>query len=206
MSADRALTAPLRVLVVDDDPVRAGLLEERLADAGYAVVAAIPSAAGLLAHIERERPDVVLIDLASPERDVLESLAVVDRHNPRPVVMFAERDDPSWIEQALRAGVCTYMVGRIDPERVRPIIDLALAQFRALRGLRQELSDTRAELETRKLVERAKGLVMARHGLSEAEAHRLLTRLAMDRNQRLAEVARAVVDALAPPERGGKGP
>ncbi len=195
----------VRVMLVDDHRDRAHRVEETLWENGYQVVAVIPSAAGLLYQIEQHSPDVVLIDLESPDRDVLESLSIVSRHNPRPVVMFSEQDDPDYINEAVHAGISTYLLGGINPDQVKPVIDVALAQFRSFQSLRDELDSTRTQLQDRKLIEQAKGLLMAHRRISEPEAHRLLNRLAMDSNQRLVEVAETVLATLST-RSGGKNP
>lgn len=186
-----------RVMLVDDQPERAALVEARLTEAGFSVLSNIPSAAGLLYQIEQQQPDVILIDLESPDRDVLESLAVVNDHNPTAVVMFTREDDPSYIEQAVAAGISTYLLGDIDPEQVKPLIDVAMAQFKSYQTLRSRLDLAVSRYEQRKLVEQAKGLLMAHRGLGEDEAHRVLTKLAMDANQRLEDVARTVLATLS---------
>ena len=140
---------------------------------------------------------MVLIDLESPDRDVLESLAIISHHNPTPVVMFTQQDDPDYIRQAVTAGISTYLVGGINPDQVKPIIDVAIAQFRAFQSLRDELHSTRAQLEERKLIEQANWLLMAHQKIGENEAHRLLTKLAMDTNQRLPAVAKTVLATLS---------
>jgi len=188
----------VRVMLVDDNPARAAMVEERLWGCGFEVSLVIPSAAGLLFQIERIRPDVVLIDLESPDRDVLESLAIISHHNPTPVVMFTQEDDPDYIRQAVTAGISTYLMGGINPDQVKPIIDVAIAQFRAVQSLRDELHSTRVQLEERKLIEQAKGLLMAHQKIGEDDAHRLLTKLAMDTNQRLPAVAKTVLATLSP--------
>ena len=191
-------------MLVDDNPTRAQLVEERLWSSGYNVVAVIPSATGLLFQIEQHSPDVVLIDLESPDRDVLESLAIVNVHNPRPVVMFTEQEDPEYINQAVTAGISTYLVGGIDPEHVKPVIDVAIAQFKSFQSLRNQLNSTMTQLEDRKIIEQAKGLLMAFQKLSEEDAHKLLNKLAMDNNQRLPDVARTVLATLSPKGKGNK--
>lgn len=191
-------------MLVDDNPQRAALVEEKLWACGYEVVAVIPSATGLLFQIEQHSPDVVLIDLESPDRDVIESLAIVNHHNPRPVVMFTEQEDPEYINQAVNAGISTYLVGGINPEYVKPVIDVAIAQFRSFQSLRDQLNTTRLQLEDRKLIEQAKGLLMAYRKVGEDEAHRLLTKLAMDNNQRLPDVAKTVLATLSPKGKGTK--
>lgn len=186
----------IRVMLIDDNPDRAVMVEERLWSSGFEVSLVIPSATGLLFQIEQVRPDVVLIDLESPDRDVLESLSIINHHNPTPVVMFTQQDDPEFIDQAVSAGISTYLVGGINPDQVKPIIDVAMAQFKAFQSLRSELDSTRAQLEDRKLIEQAKGLLMAHRKLTEEEAHRLLTKLAMDTNQKLPAVATTILATL----------
>jgi response regulator NasT len=200
MTAPAARSA--RVMLVDDDPGRARVVEERLWACGYEVVAVTGSAADLLLQIDRHLPDLILMDLASPDRDVLESLSIVTRHNPRPVVMFTQQDDPAYIELAVEAGISTYLVGDIDPALVKPVIDVAMAQFRSFQRLRDELDSTRTELEERKVIEQAKGLLMAYRKVAEDDAHRMMTRLAMDTNRRLPDVARELLASLSRPGAG----
>lgn len=189
--------APIRVMLVDDHADRAQRVEEHLQAAGFDVLSIISSAAGLLYQIEQQRPDVVIIDLQSPDRDVLESLAIVNHHNPTAMVMFANEEDPHYIREAFAAGISTYLTEGLNPARVRPIIEVAMAQFRAFQNLRNELHSARTELEDRTLIEKAKGLLMAQKRISENEAHQLLTKMAMDNNQRLRNVARTVVATLS---------
>lgn len=189
--------APIRVMLVDDHPSRAQLVEEHLKAAGFEVLSVISSATGLLFQIEQHRPDVVLIDLQSPDRDVLESLAIVNRHSPTAMVMFAEEDDPDYIRQAVEAGISTYLMEGINPAKVKPVIEVAMAQFKSFQELRQELDTARTQLQDRTLIEKAKGLLMLQKRISENEAHQLLTRLAMDNNQRLRDVAQTVIATLS---------
>lgn len=195
MKSDKPNIA-IRVMLVDDHPDRAQLVEQGLVGAGFEVISIITSAAGLIFQIEQHRPDVVIIDLQSPDRDVLESLAIVNHHNPTAMVMFGQDDDPDYIRHAVAAGISTYLTDGINPSRVRPIIEVAMAQFRAFQGLREELISTRAQLESRTLVEKAKALLMSQKNINEDEAHQLLTKLAMDNNQRLRDVAHTVVSTL----------
>jgi response regulator NasT len=189
--------SPIRVMLVDDHPSRAQSVEEHLKAAGFEVLSVISSATGLLCQIEQHRPDVVLIDLQSPDRDVLESLAIVNRHSPTAMVMFAEEDDPDYIRQAVEAGISTYLMEGINPAKVKPVIEVAMAQFKSFQGLRQELDSARTQLQDRTLIEKAKGLLMLQKRISENEAHQLLTRLAMDNNQRLRDVAQTVIATLS---------
>jgi response regulator NasT len=137
---------------------------------------------------------VVIIDLDSPDRDTLENMAIVSRDNPRPIILFSAQDDSDTIQKAVRAGVSAYIVDGLSAKRVRPIIDVAIARFREFQAMRDELEHTRDKLSERKLVERAKGLLMKQRGFDEEEAYSALRKLAMERNQRLVQVAQNVID------------
>jgi response regulator NasT len=139
-------------------------------------------------------PDVIVIDTESPSRDVLEHLVVMSQHTPRPVVMFASDGAVETIREAVRAGVSAYVVDGLDPARVRPIVDAAVARFEELQGLREQLAEANLRLDERKLIERAKGILMKARGLDEEEAYRALRRMAMDKNRRIGEVARNVIE------------
>ena len=195
-----ASPAPVRVMLVDDNAGRAERVEEHLKSNGFEVISAIASAAGLLYQIEQHKPDVVLIDLQSPDRDVLESLAIVNQHNPMAMVMFTEEDDPAYIQKAFAAGVSTYLMEGINPARVKPVIEVAMAQFRAFQSLREELNNVRLQLEDRTAIEQAKGLLMLQKRIGESDAHRMLTQLAMSNNLRLRDVAHTVIATLSPLE------
>lgn len=185
----------MRVLVVDESPERADILREGLRRAGYEVSASLSSAGSLLAAIEQLKPDVIVIDTESPSRDVLEHLVVMTQHTPRPVVMFSNDSAPATIREAVRAGVSAYVVDGMDPDRIRAIIDVALAQFEDFQRLREELAEANLKLAERKLVERAKGLLMKSRSLDEEAAYALLRKSAMDRKLRLGEVAQQLIDA-----------
>ncbi len=185
----------LRVLVVDESAERADILREGLALAGHEVAATLSSPLELLHAVERVRPDVIIIDTESPSRDVLEHIVVVSRDQPRPIVMFARDDAIETIREVTRAGVAAYVVDGLDAARVKPIIDAACARFEAFQALREELAATQALLAERKVIERAKGLLMKAKGLDEEAAYAQLRRLAMSRGKRLAELAQSLVDA-----------
>ena len=186
----------LRLILVDDDSERAAAVDASLQQAGFNVLAVIPTASGLLYQMAQHNPDVVIIALDSPDRDVLESLSIASSHNPRPVVMFSDSGDQSFIAEAIRAGVTAYQVEDINPSRAKAAIDVALAQFSAFNKLQQELDKTRRELAGRKTVDRAKGLLMARHQVSEEKAYTTLRKLAMDSNSSLADTADKVITML----------
>lgn len=188
----------LKVLLVDDTPGGASALEAALAEMGGVTVAcALGSPLALPARIEEHGPDVVLIHTVSPSRDVLEQLAAMSSSAPRPVVMFTGDGDELTIRAALRAGVSAYIVDGLAPERLEPIMRVAIERFEAEQALRGELEETRARLAERKLVERAKGLLMKERQVSEEEAFASLRTLAMQRGVRLGEAAQQVIDVFS---------
>ncbi|MFA0789044.1 ANTAR domain-containing response regulator [Microbulbifer echini] len=184
---------PPAIMLVDDNHERAHLVCERLRAAGYTVVAQINSAEGLLFQVEKYRPDVVLIDIESPDRDILESLAIVNREAPTPVAMFSSRSNADFIGRALDSGVSAYMAEGITPDRVTPAIEIAMAQFRNFQQLRQSLERTKQQLTERKMIERAKGLLMAKRNLTEEQAHKTLRNLAMSSNATMRTVAEQLI-------------
>lgn len=184
----------MRVLLIDDTRARARVLREALQDAGYVVVQATAAPLALMKAVERAQPDVIIIDVDSPSRDVLEHIVVMTQNAPRPIVMFASDATEEKIREAVRAGVSAYVVDGIEASRVKPIIDAACARFEEFQRLRGELARARDSLGERKLVERAKGILMERRGLTEEAAYTALRSMAMDRKLRLTEVARGVID------------
>lgn len=184
----------LRVLVVDESRQRAAGICAGLALAGHQVAAVLPSAWDLAAQVEKIKPDVILIETASPSRDTLEHLSAMNRDAPRPVVIFAQEGEASVIRAAMRAGVSAYVVDGLDPGRIKPVIEVALARFEEYQLLRRELDDTSRKLSERKLIDRAKGILMRSRGLGEDEAYHALRKLAMERGKTVAEVSRNVIE------------
>ena len=196
------VATPLRVLLIDDGAHRVSLIHDELSRLGHLVVGVLDSA--LLIHdcVLRLQPDVVIVDSESPTRDTLEHLAAVSAHSPRPVVVFSEDASTEPMQQALRAGVSAYVIAGLQPQRLLPVLQVAIARFEQDRELRGQLEMAQSALSERKLVERAKGVLMDEIGLSETLAYAHLRKLAMDRGQRLAQVAERVVqarDLLKPP-------
>jgi len=181
------------ILVVDDDQQRGQALAQVLRVSGYLVVSHISQRDHLPAIVEKTQPDIILIGVASPDRDTLEQLTSIHRDAPRPVVMFARDDDEQTIARAVRAGVSAYIVDGISSSRVKPIIDVAVAHFRQHQSLRMELEKTKTTLEDRIVIDRAKGLLMQQRGLSEPDAYGMMRKLAMDRKVRLGQVARDIL-------------
>ena len=184
----------LRVMLVDDSHEETSPLKQSLLEAGFDVVETAHTAAALLDRVAALQPDVIIIDTNSPTRDTLEQLSFVTREQPRPIVLFTDDRENTTIQAALRAGVSAYVVAGMQPDRLQPILDVALARFEQERALRDELKDTQDRLAERKVVERAKGLLMEQKRVSENEAFRMMRKLAMDRNRRLVEIAQQIID------------
>lgn len=184
----------LRVMLVDDSPGDVSPLRDNLLQSGYDVVEVTSSADVLLDRVAAMQPDVIIIDSDSPTRDTLEQLSFVSARQPRPIVLFTEDRESATIQAAIKAGVSAYIVAGMQPERLQPILDVAIARFEQDRALREELKTAQSRLVERKLVERAKGILMQQKGVSEDEAFRLMRKLAMDRNRKLLDVAQQVID------------
>jgi response regulator NasT len=183
----------LRVLLIDDNSERAAAVTAGLAADGCEVVALRPDHADIVAQVRAARAEVIVCDLDHASRDAIESMRALNRDEPRPVVMFVDRSDPASITAAMEAGVAAYVIEGLQPGRVRAVIDVAVARFQAHQALRAELDEARSALTERKLVERAKGVLMQTRKMSEDEAYRTLRRLAMDQGKRLADVAESVI-------------
>lgn len=169
--------------------LRIGLLE-----AGYNIIASFPADLHLPERVAQLQPDMIIIDAESDARDVLEHVVMATRDAPRPIVLFTEDQARSSMEAAMAAGVSAYIVAGLQSERIKPVLDVALARFNADQKLRNELSDTKLKLAERKTVERAKGLLMERHRIPEDEAYTRLRRMAMDKNLKLSELAQRILD------------
>lgn len=169
--------------------LRIGLLES-----GYDIVASLPADVFLPERIAQLQPDLIIVDSESDARDVLEHIVLATREEPRPIVLFTDDQAPSSVEAALEAGVSAYIVAGLQAERVKPVLDVALARFRHERKLLDELSETRQKLAERKVVERAKGLLMERYRLSEEQAFQKLRSMAMNKKLKLAEIAQRILD------------
>lgn len=177
----------MRVLVIDPDPARAALVAEGLKGDDQPEVR--QTAQFDAAEVAAFAPDIIVVACDSADRDTLESLREAGEANPRPVVMFADRSEPGLAEQAIRAGVAAYIVDGLAPGRVRPILEVAMTRFALMQQLRGDLAKAKANLESRKVVDRAKGLLMKERGLDEDAAYKLLRKLAMDKGRPIGAVA-----------------
>jgi two-component system, response regulator / RNA-binding antiterminator len=185
----------LKIVIVDENPIRAAILEDGLREAGYVDVTRIEDRTGLLARIYAIDPDVILIDLENPSRDELEQMFQVSRAVKRPVAMFVDQSDTASIEASVDAGVSAYIVGNLQKERIKSILDLTISRFNAFARLQGELDRARSALEERKVIDRAKGILMQAKNLTEEQAYALLRRTAMNENKKIAEVAQSVITA-----------
>ncbi|MEQ8824673.1 MAG: ANTAR domain-containing protein [Filomicrobium sp.] len=183
----------LHILIIDSNKVRASIIEEGLREGGDVRVTTLSETNELMRRIVEIDPDVVFIDLEDPNRDVLEHMFAVSRAVKRPIAMFVDQSDQASIEAAIEAGVSAYIVDGLKKERVRSILDTAISRFNAFDKLRRELDDTRSELANRKIIDRAKSILMQTRGLSEPEAYSLLRKTAMNQNRRMAEIAESLV-------------
>lgn len=186
----------MRVMLVDDMRERAALVERALADADFQLVCSLTSTQGLMKQVADHEPDVVIVNLDSPDRDMLEHMSVLIEHMPRPVVMFAKQGDPSTIEESIRAGISAYVVDGLEPHRIGPVLNGAVARFREFQALRNELEDTRRRLADRQVIDRAKALLIQRRNLAEEEAYHAMRKLAMNNSRRLVDVANEIVAML----------
>jgi response regulator NasT len=185
----------LKIVIVDANPIRAAILEEGLREAGYVNVTRIEDRTGLLARIYAIDPDVILIDLENPSRDELEQMFQVSRAVKRPIAMFVDQSDTASIQASVDAGVSAYIVGNLQKERIKTILDLTISRFNAFARLQAELERAKSALEERKVIDRAKGILMKAKNLTEEQAYALLRKTAMNENKKIAEVAQSVITA-----------
>lgn len=187
--------SPLSIIVVERDRERALRIVDGLRASGDHQVTVIAEETGLARRIAEQKPDIVLIDVANPSRDVLEELALVSGPLERPVAMFVDRSDEQLTRAAIEAGVSAYVVDGLEPGRIKPILDAAIARFHLFQKMRAELAATKAALEDRKIIDRAKAILMKAKGIDEEAAYALLRKAAMDQKKRMAEIAQQLVMA-----------
>ncbi len=185
----------LNVLVIDENSIRASIIELGLREAGYQRVTVVDDMNGLARRIEEVNPDVIVIDIENPNRDMLESIFQISRAVARPIAMFVDKSDEDSIIAAVDAGVSAYIVDGLKKERVKPILEMAVSRFNAFNRLQRELADAKSALEERKVIDRAKGILMKMRGLSEDEAFVLLRQTAMNEKKKIADIAQSVITA-----------
>ncbi|MET4701799.1 response regulator NasT [Constrictibacter sp. MBR-5] len=187
----------LTVAIVDNSRVRASILEDGLRLAGIQSVTVISERTNLLRRLTALDPDVVIMDLGDPSRDVMEQMFQVSRVVARPIAMFVDRSDTAMIEAAIDAGVSAYVVDGLRKERVKAIVDMAISRFNLFERMRTDLAAARTELADRKVIDRAKGILMKTRRIPEEEAFAMLRKTAMNQGRKLAEVAQSVVTAAS---------
>ena len=183
------MSKPLSVVLIDDNPARAEIVESGLRDSGYVLLARLDGTYDLAPRVSVLQPDVIVISIDSPGRDAIEDLRRTTEQQPRPIALFADRSDPATIAAGMEAGVSAYVVKGLTQDRVQPVVDVAVAHFNRYHSMREELERARLSLVERKTVDRAKGLLMEQKGIGEEAAYKLLRKLAMDQNKRIGEVA-----------------
>ena len=191
------MSVSVRVLLADSDPERAIAFETLMGHADGVSIIRLAPGESLLDAVARVAPDVVIVDMARPDRDALDDIRNVTRHAPRPIIMFVDRDDRHFMEAAIAAGVSSYNVVGADLPEIKPIVQAAVALFRRYRQVEEELRKAEASLRERGIIDRAKALLMRRRRIGEPEAYRWLRRQAMDRGRRIVDIAQSLLDEAA---------
>ena len=194
-NSNKKACSQVRILVVEHDPDRAGEISRALMADGWSDVTVLPDLNGLAGRLAEINPDLVLIDLANPSRDMLEQVSAASDAKGRPVAMFVDQSDDDMTSAAVAAGLSAYVVGGIMPERIKPVLKTAIARFQMMRQMRLELSAAKQALADRKVIDRAKGILMRARGITEDEAYTLLRSTAMDKKRKVIEVAQALITA-----------
>jgi len=185
----------LKIVIVDESPIRAAIIEEGLREAGFSQVVHIAEMANLLVRVYAVDPDVIIIDLENPSRDVLEQMFQVSRVVKRPVAMFVDQSDTASIQASVDAGVSAYVVDGLKKERIKHILDMCVSRFNAFTRLQDELDRAKSALADRKVIDRAKGILMKARNVTEEEAYALMRRAAMNENKKIVDIAQSVVTA-----------
>ena len=186
-----------KLMLVDSDPERSRSLGDALLEAGYTHIIRVGQDDNLMSAVRQHQPDIIIIDMQSPDRDTLESLRCVNREMPKPIVFFAEQSDIDTTRAAISAGVSAYIVDDLPGKRRKSVLEVAIARFQEHQKLKVELEDYKARLQDRKDVDKAKGILMQHRNLNEEEAYQLLRKMAMDRNMKIGEAARNFIAAMA---------
>jgi response regulator NasT len=192
----------LSIAIIDENRLRASIIEDGLREAGHHKVTLIDTMNGLARRIAEIAPDVVVVDIENPNRDMLEHIFSLSRVLQKPVAMFVDKSDSESTAAAVEAGVSAYVIDGLRKERVKPIMDMAITRFNAYSKLVRELAEARGALEDRKIIDQAKGILMRSRGLDEGTAYNLLRKTAMNQNRRIVEVAQGLVMAAGLLESG----
>lgn len=185
----------LKILLIDESEQRSQTMQEILSQINCEIIAILKPGFDLLARVIQYQPDVIMIDIELPDRDILENLKSIQSNAPKPMIMFSQDDDGQMIRRAVEVGVSAYVVDGIQEKRLRPILDAAIATFEQYQQLRNELDDTREELQQRKTIEKAKGLLMKHRKVSEADAYKLMRKTAMDQKKKIIDIAESLISS-----------
>ena len=186
----------LRVLLIDENTIRARGIISALCDSRYIVEHLKTVSASLLKTVDTMLPDIIVIDIESPNRDILESLHTISRYSPKPVVMFSSEQDTEVINLSVKSGVSAYVVGNADPKRVKPILDAAVARFKEFHKIKSELIETKNQLNSRELIDRAKRELIRKKSMTEEQAFHSMRKMSMDSGQKMEDVAKTVLSIL----------
>lgn len=184
----------LKVMLIDEDFSRTEMLVESLNEAGFEVAGRVSCDDDILSGIQICNPDVLVIDMESPDEYIFDQLLEINKEYPKPIVFFAEKGETSVIKKAVKSGVSAFVVDGLTARRVKPVIELAIERFKETQSLHRELIETKTNLEERKIIERAKGILMSRNNISEDTAYKSLRKLAMEQNKKLIDVARSTIE------------
>lgn len=183
----------MRVMLVDENEGRSAILQQALLDAGHEVVARIQSSAEMLQQMSEVELDMVIIDKDSPDQQILAQMSAISQSQPKPIVFFSQQGDGEMIDKAIKAGVSAYVIDGVDGKRIAPIMAVATARFREFQELKNELEETKSTLVERKSIDKAKGILMQKKGMSEDEAYHALRKMAMDKNIKIVEAATQLI-------------
>ncbi len=186
----------INVLIVDNDRSRSSLLNRSLIEYGHQVVSRVPDGKAMLLAIQDYCIDVIVIGIDLPDEDILADVAKMSKISPYPVVMFAEKDAPKIINKVIKSGVSTFIIDDIQPQRMTSIIQVAIAKFNEMQKLRHELQDTKNKLADRKIIDKAKGILMSKKGIDEDEAYKNLRKMAMNKGQNMADISQNIIDVF----------
>ena len=186
-----------RIMLVDNTPNQALVLEQALLDQGFVVACRLDGAQGLIKNVEVHQPDIIIMNLESPDKDTFENMTVLSQYNPKPMIIFSPIDDSQTISQAIQAGANAYIVDDLNPSRLQPIIDAASARFHEYQTLKKELKQARDQLADRKIIDKAKGLLMKTKGLDEEQAYHAMRKMAMDQSKPLADIAQNILSVMS---------
>ncbi|MCW8900280.1 MAG: ANTAR domain-containing protein [Gammaproteobacteria bacterium] len=183
-----------KIMLIDENPSKTGMLTNSLNDAGFKVVGRISCDDDILSGIQICKPDVLVIDMESPNDYIFNQLVEINKEHPKPIVFFSDKGEATVIEKAVKVGVSAFIVDGLTARRVKPVIELAIARFKEMQSLYKELYDTKINLEERKVVERAKGILMNKKNISEDDAYKALRKISMEQNKKLIDVARSMIE------------